>query len=151
MSDSVAQLYDAAIKDAARAAVGSGRLSEPDREVTIDNPLCGDRVTMGVTFREGFVHSLGHKVRGCLLCEAAASTLGKLAPGSDVAQIRSAADLVAEMLEGNGSAESFVRGWYELSMFEPVKAFKSRHRCVTLPFEALLKALDDEELPKGSS
>jgi len=141
VSESVAQLYDAAIKEAARAAVGAGRLSEPDREVTVDNPLCGDRVTMGITFREGRIQSLGHRVRGCLLCEAAASMLGTLAPGCDSEQIRSAAEFVAAMLGAESNAE-LAGEWPELAMFEPVRVFKSRHRCVTLPFEALLSALE---------
>jgi NifU-like protein involved in Fe-S cluster formation len=34
-------------------------------------------------------------------------------------------------------------GWPELSMFEPARAYPSRHRCVLLPFRALLAALTE--------
>jgi nitrogen fixation protein NifU and related proteins len=37
------------------------------------------------------------------------------------------------------------RAWPELAAFAPVHAHKSRHECVLLPFEALIRALDQVE------
>lgn len=140
MKTPVEALYDQAIKTVARRASGAGRLDNPDVEVTVDNPLCGDRVTIGAHLSGDEVHTLGHRVRGCLLCEAAASSLGSLMPGQDRAQLVEIHAQLEALL--NGADIKFEPAWEELDMFAPVRDFKSRHRCVTLPFEALLSALD---------
>jgi nitrogen fixation protein NifU and related proteins len=132
------QLYQKAILDLARAATGHGKLTAPDASVTIDNPLCGDRVTMELILRDGVVAELAHRVRGCALCEASASAIGSHAIGADAARLTVAMQSAAAIIAG--TADDGV--WPELAIFRPVREHKSRHRCVMLPFEALVKALD---------
>jgi nitrogen fixation NifU-like protein len=81
-------LYQAALVERAHAGRGRGRLSAPDRSVTLDNPLCGDRVTIDLTLNDGRVTTVGHQVRGCLLCEASAETIAQHAPGKTAAERR---------------------------------------------------------------
>jgi len=132
-------LYHTALVDAARAAAGAGRLAGAHGSATLDNPLCGDRVRVDVRLHEDRVEALGHEVRGCLLCEAAASMIGARAPEQSVAALRAVCTGVEEMIrEGDGVPA----GWPELEAFMPVRGYRSRHRCVLLPFEALSKALD---------
>ncbi|MBV8651803.1 MAG: iron-sulfur cluster assembly scaffold protein [Alphaproteobacteria bacterium] len=130
-------LYQKAIIDLARAAVGHGKLAAPDASVTIDNPLCGDRVSIDLSLRDGKVVELAHRVRGCALCEASASAIASHAIGADERHLAAAKDSAAAIIAG--SAED--GAWPELAVFRPVREHKSRHRCVMLPFEALLKAL----------
>jgi nitrogen fixation NifU-like protein len=133
MSDA---LYQKAIVEKARSpavwplpdASGAGRT---------DNPLCGDRVDMAVRLADGRVAAVGHRVRGCLLCEASAAIIAERAPGLDAPALRAAAASVAPML-----SEAAAPPWPELAIFEPVRAHKSRHECVLLPFRALVAALD---------
>jgi nitrogen fixation NifU-like protein len=132
-------LYQKAILDLARAAFGHGKLAAPDASVTIDNPLCGDRVTIELTLREGAVAELAHRVRGCALCEASASAIGSHAIGAGAAQLTAAMQSVAAIIAG--TEDDGV--WPELATFRPVREHKSRHRCVMLPFEALVKALGE--------
>ena len=155
-------LYHDAIIAAARRASGHGRLESPHGSATVDNPLCGDRVTLDVALgprgrdvpaspprpmprppldpREcdapGCVARIGHVVRGCLLCEAVAVLIAEQAPGLDVeALLRTGEEI------GPALAEGLPFPWPELEMFAPVRDVKSRHRCVGLPFEALGTAL----------
>ena len=75
-------------------------------------------------------------VRGCLLCEAAAVLIAEQAPQRQIEDLlRTGADVDSALKDG----EPFP--WSELEMFTPVCAVKSRHRCVTLPFEALAAAI----------
>ena len=66
------ELYHQAILELAKQAGRTPRLEDPDASVTVDNPLCGDRVTLDLRLADGRVAAVGHKVRGCLLCQAAA-------------------------------------------------------------------------------
>jgi nitrogen fixation NifU-like protein len=131
-------LYHDELVRLAREARGSGRLDPPSAAGTLDNPLCGDRVTMEVRLEAGRIAALAHRVRGCILCEAAASFLGGAAPGRSPAEVREGRDLLAALLAG---AQAAAGPWSGLSVFEPVRAVKSRHRCVLLAFDALAEAL----------
>ncbi|OGA09802.1 MAG: hypothetical protein A3D95_01945 [Betaproteobacteria bacterium RIFCSPHIGHO2_12_FULL_69_13] len=135
---SAKDLYHEAIKSLAAADTGHGRLEAPDGRATLDNPLCGDRVEMEAQLAQGRVAALAHRVKGCLLCRAAASVIGKRAPGASAEEIeRLTADLT-DMLERQRPPPA---GWEELSAFAPVHAHRSRYGCVLLPFKALLAAL----------
>jgi NifU-like protein involved in Fe-S cluster formation len=140
MSD---ELYHQAILELAKRARQAARLETPDVSVTVDNPLCGDRVTLDLTLADGRVGKVGHRVRGCLLCQAAAVVIGERAPGETPDALRRVAgglgDAIAAAPEAAGEL------WPELAAFAPVHAHKSRHECVLLPFEALTRALDQAE------
>ena len=132
-------LYQDAIIAAARRGVGHGRLARPDGTATVDNPLCGDRVTLDVELgASGCVARVGHVVRGCLLCEAAAVLIAEHASEREVEGLLRAGAGVNAALKGGASFP-----WPDLEMFVPVREVKSRHRCVGLPFEALAAALAD--------
>jgi nitrogen fixation NifU-like protein len=130
-------LYDQAILQKARDATGAGRLPEPHGSAMIDNPLCGDRVTVDLTLVDGKVATLGHLVRGCVLCEASAALIAEKAIGQAPAALRRAAAGIRPMLR-----EGAAPPWPELEIFTPVRAVRSRHDCVELPFRALAAALD---------
>jgi nitrogen fixation NifU-like protein len=134
-------LYHEAILDLAKKAAGSGRLETPDARVVVDNPLCGDRISLDLTLDGGRIRDLAHKARGCLLCQAAASVIGERAPGKDAAELRNVADQVARAVANDPAAIG--ASWPEMSAFAPVHPHKSRHECVLLPFQALVQALDE--------
>lgn len=134
----VEALYQQAIKDWAQADHGHGRLAAPDAEARLDNPLCGDRVQVGVRLEQGRIVDLAQETRGCLLCRAAASLLGQRGPGLDADEVAG----VEAALEGLLSAGMEPpAGWSELAMFAPAREHPSRHKCALLPFRALRKAL----------
>jgi nitrogen fixation NifU-like protein len=132
------RLYHQAILERARSAFGAGRLPAPDASAVVDNPLCGDRVGIDITLVGGRVERLAHQVRGCALCQAAASILAERAPGHTPAALIAATAAARAMLTAAGPIPP---DWPELTIFEPVRPAKSRHDCVLLPFEALEKAL----------
>ena len=128
---------------AAHRASGKGRLEAPDATATIDNPLCGDRVTIDVRWagrvHEGHVGEIGQVVRGCVLCEAAAALIVEVGTGAAASDIRAAAEGVRRMLEEGTPPPP--GDWKGAEMFVPVRAHPSRHDCVLLPFQAVVEAL----------
>jgi nitrogen fixation protein NifU and related proteins len=137
------ELYHQTILELAKKARHASRLEAPQASVTVDNPLCGDRVTLDLNLADGRVREVGHRVRGCLLCQAAAVAIGERAPGETPAALRTVARDLGDALEGAPAAARLP--WPELAAFAPVHAHKSRHECVLLPFEALTQALDQVE------
>ena len=145
----IQDLYHRAILDAAAAAVGAGELLRPDGRARVDNPLCGDRVEFDVCTRGDKVSELAHRVRGCVLCEAAASVISGSAQGLSARDLAAVRASVAAMLEGG--PWHFQAPWAGLEMFAPARHFPSRHECVTLAFDAIAAALSDAESREDGS
>lgn len=135
-----ADLYQQALVELAKAAHGAGTLAVPDGSALRDSPLCGDRVRMQVALDAGRIKALAHDVKGCLLCQAAASLVGLRGAGLDAEAARALREQVAATLAGSAPPPD----WPELSLFEPVRPHRNRHGCVLLPFEALCAALGPE-------
>ncbi len=127
----------------ADSAGPGGRLEAPDASMTLDNPLCGDRVALDIRRDPGGrVVALGHEVRGCVLCRAATAVLCAAAIGATATDLAAVRDALHARLRGRGALPD-APAWRELVVFEPVAAHKSRHACVLLPFDAALRALHD--------
>jgi nitrogen fixation NifU-like protein len=127
-------LYNAEIK---RLAATPGQRLEGARSATRDNPLCGDRVTIDVAVEGDRIAALGHAVKGCLLCKAAAQALAETLPGLTPAQAQEMAEIFARMLAEDGPAPAPL-----FERFRPVRPYLNRHACVSLPFQALGEALE---------
>jgi len=141
MSD---ELYQRAILDRAKAPAHAGRLQTPDASATVDNPLCGDRVTIDLKLDGGRITDVRHHVRGCALCQASAAVLAEAAIGRTAADIKSVREQLKSMLGGSDAPSG---PWQELGIFTPVRRYKSRHECVLLPFDALSQALGPPKSP----
>lgn len=130
-------LYHKALVERARAGFGKGRLPDATSSATVDNPLCGDRVTLDLIVTDGRIAEIAHQVRGCLLCEAAAATIAEHGRGADGVTLE-AMSAAARALMAEGTLDP---QWQCLEIFRPVHGAKSRRDCVLLPFEALKRAV----------
>jgi nitrogen fixation protein NifU and related proteins len=144
MSD-VAQLYQALIREHDHAPRACGPLPGATHEATIDNPLCGDVCTLHLTLAGDRVTAATFEGRGCALSRAAASMMTSRLPGLDRAALRTlAADFDAFVRAAPDSATpaALADALGDLTAFAGVRAFRSRQPCATLPFRALLAAID---------
>lgn len=130
-------LYHSALVERARNAFGKGRLPDATSSATVDNPLCGDRVTLDLAVKDQQVQAISHHVRGCLLCEAAAATIAEFCRGSSKAELDAISQAARTLMTEGGELEP---RWQCLEIFRPVHGAKSRRDCVLLPFEALKRA-----------
>lgn len=124
------------------AGLPEERLEQPDRSATVDNPLCGDRITIDIKLEDGRVTEFGREVRACLICQATAAVLSRTAVGRTGAEIAEAAQGVRDMLKSG--AEPPGGNWSEMANFQPVADYRSRHGCVLLPFDAVKKAFSED-------
>lgn len=135
MSD---QLYQDALLALAKRAKESRRIENPDISVRIDNPLCGDRITLDVNLSDGHISEIGHKVQGCVLCQAATIAIEDEAIGKSREEIAAAgASVRAYIIDGNENL-----AWENLKAFKPVQNYGARIDCVMLPFGAFERAFE---------
>jgi len=62
-------LYKEEIITLSKDTSAAGRLNNPDQSAKLDNPLCGDRVTLDLNMSNGLVAEVAHHVRGCARSE----------------------------------------------------------------------------------
>ena len=130
-------LYQERIIDLAKRARLRGRLGAPDASARVDNPLCGDRVVIDLAIEHHKITAIGHRVRGCALCEAASEIIASSAPGMTIPEVAAVESAMRTYLKSRGDVPP---AWGELSVFEPVRTVPSRHECVLLPFSAVRQA-----------
>jgi nitrogen fixation NifU-like protein len=128
-------LYRREILRLAANATGAGPLAHADASATVHNPACGDRVTVELALEDGRISALGHTTQACVLTQASAALLSGLAPGRGQAELEALAGGVRAFLAGGPAPEGY-------GVFEGLAAHSGRHRCVLLPLEAALEALD---------
>ncbi len=136
-------LYQKEILKLAGQAAGAGRLDSPAVTLTLKNPLCGDQIRLDVAFDQAKVAALAHETRACVLCQASASLIARLAPGQSKDEVREARDLVVAMLSGNNPVRLADGVWSAYEVFTPVVEHPARHKCVTLPLDALIMAFGE--------
>lgn len=133
-------LYDKRIKELASQA---GSFPPPTGTCvsrTLDNYLCGDRVTLAVEGGGDRLGAIGIEARGCLLTLAAAALICERGQDSTTESLRRAiGDARALVADGRAPRAA---AWRDLEVFSPVHGHKHRHECVLLPFEALEACLD---------
>jgi nitrogen fixation NifU-like protein len=144
---SIDELYQATIVDHDRAPRNAGALADPTHQATIDNPLCGDTVTLHARIEGGVIRDIAFDGRGCALSRAAASIMTTMVHGRTTDASRELAAAFERFVrtppetaipdEPNGSEELG-----ELRAFAGVRRFRSRRVCALLGFRALLRALD---------
>jgi nitrogen fixation protein NifU and related proteins len=132
-------LYQAEILELAKQGRSIGRLESPTVSARVDNPICGDRITVDLAITEDRITDVGAKVQGCALCQAAAAIIAIESIGTDVDQLTRVRDSVAAYLAGT-TAEAALP-WTRLANFAPVRDARSRHDCVLLPFKAAANAV----------
>ena len=135
------KLYQEQIIALSRQSKNRVAISNPELTARIDNPLCGDRVTIDLELKTDIIENIGVTVRGCALCEAASEVLAINASQKNFFTIQDAETGLRNYLSGHSDSPP----WAQLSVFEPVKDVTSRHECVLLPFVAIRKAFLSKE------
>ena len=139
MFDELRDLYQETIVARSRNPRHGVPLAVFDASAEGDNPMCGDRCR--VTLRrdaDGSVAELGFVARGCAISIASADLM------TDVVLHRAAPDIRAlaarfEAMARTGQPDPALDG---LAALSAVHEYPSRVKCATLPWRALLAAID---------
>jgi nitrogen fixation NifU-like protein len=144
MFEELADLYSDTIRGRSRHPLHGARPEGAQHEARGDNPMCGDRVKVFARMEGGHVAAVGFEARGCDITTASADLMCEAVAGHDPAAIRAMAGQVAAMAR-TGTCPDCGPALDKLRPLSAVHDYPSRVRCVTLPWDALLAALDTKE------
>ena len=112
-------------------------LEDANIEEHINNPLCGDHVTVYANVRDDTLEEVSFTGRGCSISQASASMLTEQLTG---ASRNEAEQKIQAFLQMMHTEENEDLG--ELAALKGVVQTPNRTRCATLAWEAIQRALD---------
>ena len=141
MSDQTLRaLYQSVILEHNRAPRNRGSVDTETHRGRGFNPLCGDDISVSLRLKAERVEAIGFEGKGCAICTAAASRMTELATGQHTADLIVLADTFEKVVRGQDTSVTD-----ELAAFAPVAGFPARIKCATLPWHALVHALNSDE------
>lgn len=139
MDEELRDLYSRRLLDLAASLGSVTSLSSPDYTAMVENRLCGSRIMVELSLRDGIVTAYAQKVRACIIGQAAAAFLASVIVGRSPDEVRRGRDVLTGILRGDGAPRG--SGWEGLEILTPLKDHPARHASALLPFDAVEKAI----------
>ncbi|MCW3476460.1 Fe-S cluster assembly sulfur transfer protein SufU [Limobrevibacterium gyesilva] len=142
MFDDVRDLYNATIIDRGRRPHHMRRLDQFDATAKGDNPMCGDRVQVWVKYGpDGTISDTGFDARGCEISKASADLMVEAVAGQTAEDTKRLFAAFRTMAQ-TGACPDCAAAMEPLRLLASVHEYPSRVKCATLPWHALIAALD---------
>ncbi|HVA58850.1 MAG: SUF system NifU family Fe-S cluster assembly protein [Gemmatimonadaceae bacterium] len=118
-------------------------MPDANRRVEGNNPLCGDQVTLWLKLDGDRVADVSFQGLGCAISKASASMMTAAVKGKTVAQARTLAEQMHDMLTGRLDVEKERESLGSLAALSGVSRFPMRVKCASMAWHALESALDE--------
>jgi len=113
---------------------------------TLENPSCGDRVTVWLRLEGGVIADLRFEGKGCAISQSSASLMTVALKGRTPAEARTLADTFQGMVMGDSvSGDHSEDALGDLQALRGVSRLHARRKCALLPWRTL-----NDLLPTGS-
>ena len=137
------ELYEAIILDHYRSPRNTETIDEPDIDIEVNNPFCGDEFHIQLKVEDDAVSQVGITGRGCAISQASASLLAELVEGKSASEVESAVDAVRRLLKGEEITEAEADILGDIEALGGVRKFPVRIKCALLSWIGLGDALRD--------
>ena len=135
-------IYQEKILNLANENKKSIAIEDFNRSFEVKNPMCGDEVKVRLKLIDKQITDISATVRGCALCEASAGLVVKLFKNNDIPNKQLTEDF--ENWLNNIDQPIPATLPKEMDVFKPIKEIKNRHKCITMPFEATVKSVQND-------
>jgi nitrogen fixation protein NifU and related proteins len=136
MSD-LTQLYREIILDHNKNPRNYQTLENYTGKADINNPLCGDEVTVYWRIEDEVFSEITFQAQGCAISRASASMMTELLKGKSVEESKSLFSSLLNFLSGPDSSESLGNDFGNLAALSGVRKYPSRIKCARLAWQAL--------------
>ena len=136
-------LYQEVILDHNKRPRNFRAIEAPSHHAEGFNPLCGDRLTLTLTVRDGAVEDIAFEGAGCAISKASASLMTDAVKGKPIDEVRGLFERFHRMV--TTPPDVSVEDMGKLSVFAGVREFPVRIKCASLAWHTLKAALDRKE------
>jgi nitrogen fixation NifU-like protein len=149
MFDDLRDLYQEVILDHGRRPRHAGRPARFDATAKGDNPMCGDRVEVFVSYApDGSIAETKFDARGCAISVASADLMAETVERRSRQDARALFAAFREMARTGACPDCGAALAEPLERLQPlagVHEYPSRVKCATLPWHALIAAIEGEK------
>lgn len=133
------ELYQEVIVDHGRRPRNFGLRPAADRQAEGFNPLCGDRIVLQLTLRDGRIEDARFDGAGCAISTASASLMTEALKGKTEAEAMALFERFHALVTGEPAGAGMSLG--KLDVLRGVTEFPTRVKCATLAWHTLQAAL----------
>ena len=147
------EIYRDTILDHYRTPRNADALEDPDVDVEVNNPFCGDEIRLQISLGDGdgaAVTGVSVSGRGCAISQSAGSLMGEQLEGRTIADIRELARLFRGLMMGQDLSEEDQDRLEDLMALEGVKRYPVRIKCALLAWSGLSDVLEQIEAKQGA-
>lgn len=137
-------LYQELILDHYKKPRNKGQMADPDADVHMNNPTCGDEVHLHLRLKDGVIEDAKFVGDGCSISQASISMMTQLVRGKSEAEALRLAGRFTAMMHGDADAASD-RDLGELRALAGVAKFPVRVKCALLGWNALEEAVGAQD------
>ena len=108
---------------------------------TSKNKICGDKITVEIQIFNNKIEEMSYETESCIFCQASASLLSRLVKKSNIDNLRND---VNEINMSHKNKKIILKRKYKpfRKLFQ--HKYKERFNCILLPFNALLKVVNNK-------
>ncbi|TVP85359.1 MAG: SUF system NifU family Fe-S cluster assembly protein [Acholeplasmataceae bacterium] len=147
----IEQLYRQVIMDHYKYPKNKGLVGDASYlTIHLNNPSCGDEMTVQLMCQEGIIKDVRHQGTGCSICCASASVMTETLKTKPIPDAEKIIHEFYEMIKGYPFNPEVLKG--DAVVFQGVAQFPARIKCATLAWKALeqgLTHLKEEETQHG--
>ncbi|CAN5212708.1 SUF system NifU family Fe-S cluster assembly protein [soil metagenome] len=133
----IRDFYKEIVLDHYQRPRNKGKLENADLEEHLNNPLCGEEVTVYANLRDGRLDEVAFTGRGCSISQASASMLAEHLSGKSREEAGKEIEAFLEMMRTEEREELG-----DLAALKGVVQTLNRIRCATLAWDALKRGLE---------
>lgn len=137
------ELYRRVIMDHYKNPRNRGSLEEGTVSVHLNNPTCGDRISLELRIEDGVVTDARFTGEGCSISLSSASMMTDAIKGKTTSEALAMADKFSALMRGEDVS---FEEYEDIEALSGVSKFPARIKCATLAWNALRKGV---ELGKG--
>lgn len=132
-------LYRRVIMDHYKTPRNRGELDEGSVTVNLNNPTCGDRISLQLQIEDGVVKGAKFTGEGCSISMSSASMMTDAVKGKTAEEALKMADKFSSLMKGeNVEFEEYE----DIEALSGVNKFPARIKCATLAWNALRKGVE---------
>lgn len=133
-------LYRRVIMDHYKNPRNRGTLDDGSVTVNLNNPTCGDRISLQMQIEDGVVKNAKFTGEGCSISMSSASMMTDAVKGKTTDEAIALAEKFSSMMKGE--EVGFDEEYEELDALAGVNKFPARIKCATLAWNALRKGIE---------
>ena len=136
-------LYKAVVTDHSAHPHHHGKLEDVE-QVVLNNPTCGDVISLSVKFNdENQIEDIAFVNSGCTISTASASMMTDAVLGKTKEQALELAEVFSQMVHGQEDSRQKELG--DGAFLAGVAKFPQRIKCATLGWNALKRAIEEDK------